>query len=145
MQTAVRVEPGGFELRDCTRPEPGPDDVLVAIRDVGIRGSDTHYYEHGRIGEHVVESPIVLGHESAGEVVEVGDAVTDITPGDRVALEPGVPCRRCRHCKRGEYHLCESVEFVATPPHDGAFVECVAGRFLLSAPGACLDRRGGLV
>lgn len=126
MQTAVLVEPGVFELRERACPQPGPDDVLVAIRDVGICGSDIHYYEHGRIGEYVVESPLVLGHESAGEVVDVGDAVTGITPGDRVALEPGVPCRRCRHCKRGEYHLCESVEFMATPPHDGAFAEYVA-------------------
>lgn len=126
IQTAVLVEPGVFELRDRIRPEPGPDDVLVAIRDVGICGSDIHYYEHGRIGEYVVESPFVLGHESAGEVVEVGNAVTGITSGDRVALEPGVPCRRCSHCKRGEYHLCESVEFMATPPHDGAFAEYVA-------------------
>jgi len=126
MRTAVLVEPGTFELRDRDRPEPDPDDVVVAVRNVGICGSDIHYYEHGRIGEYVVESPIILGHEAAGEVVEVGDAVTGVTPGDRVALEPGVPCRRCSHCKRGAYHLCESVEFMATPPHDGAFAEYVA-------------------
>jgi L-iditol 2-dehydrogenase len=126
MQTAVLVEPGVFELRDRTRPEPGPDDVLVAIRNVGICGSDIHYYEHGRIGDYVVESPIILGHESAGEVIDVGSAVTGLSPGDRVALEPGVPCRRCRHCKHGRYNLCESVEFMATPPHDGAFAEYVS-------------------
>jgi L-iditol 2-dehydrogenase len=125
MRTAVLVEPGEFELRDRTRPEPGPGEVLVAIRNVGICGSDIHYYEHGRIGDYVVENPIVLGHESAGEVVEVGSATTGISPGDRVALEPGVPCRRCSHCKQGRYHLCESVEFMATPPHDGAFAEFV--------------------
>lgn len=126
MRAAVLTEPGEFELRDRVRPEPGSDDILVAVRDVGICGSDVHYYQHGRIGDYVVESPLVLGHESAGEVVEVGGAVTGVTPGDRVALEPGVPCRRCDHCKRGAYHLCESVEFMATPPHDGAFAEYVA-------------------
>ncbi|QCC49082.1 NAD(P)-dependent alcohol dehydrogenase [Halobellus limi] len=126
MRTAVLVEPTEFELQDRERPTPGPDDVLVAIRDVGICGSDIHYYEHGRIGDYVVEEPLVLGHESAGEVVEVGENVSGLEAGDRVALEPGVPCRRCGHCKRGEYHLCESVEFMATPPHDGAFAEYVS-------------------
>ncbi|WP_336345916.1 NAD(P)-dependent alcohol dehydrogenase [Halalkalicoccus ordinarius] len=125
MRTAVLVEPTEFELHDRNRPTPGSDDVLVAIRDVGICGSDVHYYEHGRIGDYVVEDPLVLGHESAGEVAEVGENVVGIEPGDRVALEPGVPCRRCTHCKRGDYHLCEDVVFMATPPHDGAFAEYV--------------------
>ncbi|WP_129113738.1 NAD(P)-dependent alcohol dehydrogenase [Halegenticoccus tardaugens] len=126
MQTAVLVEPTQFELQERDRPSPGPDDVLVAIHKVGICGSDIHYYEHGRIGDYVVEEPLILGHESAGEVVDVGGNVTDLAAGDRVALEPGIPCRRCAHCKRGEYHLCEDVRFMATPPHDGAFAEYVS-------------------
>ncbi|MFC4360575.1 NAD(P)-dependent alcohol dehydrogenase [Halobium salinum] len=126
MRTAVLVEPHQFELEDRPRPMPAPDEVLVAVRDVGICGSDVHYYEHGRIGDYVVENPLVLGHESAGEVVEVGEDVTTHEVGDRVALEPGVPCRRCAHCKHGDYHLCEEVRFMATPPHDGAFTEYVS-------------------
>ncbi|MFC7027404.1 NAD(P)-dependent alcohol dehydrogenase [Halomicroarcula sp. GCM10025324] len=126
MQTAVLVQPTEFQLEDRPRPTPDPDEVLVAVRDVGICGSDVHYYQHGRIGDYVVENPLVLGHESAGEVVAVGEDVTDLTAGDRVALEPGVPCRRCGHCKRGDYHLCEAVTFMATPPHDGAFTEYVS-------------------
>jgi L-iditol 2-dehydrogenase len=126
MRTAVLTEPNQFEIEERDRPSPGPDDVLVAVRDVGICGSDVHYYEHGRIGDYVVENPLVLGHESAGEVVEVGENVSGLAVGDRVALEPGVPCRRCAHCKRGDYHLCEDVTFMATPPHDGAFTEYVS-------------------
>jgi len=126
MRAAVLTEPNRFELRDRPRPEPGPDEVLVGIDAVGICGSDVHYYEHGRIGDYVVEDPLVLGHESAGTVVETGANVEAHSIDDRVALEPGVPCRRCGHCKRGEYHLCESVRFMATPPHDGAFTEYVA-------------------
>jgi L-iditol 2-dehydrogenase len=126
MRTAVLTEPNQFELEERDRPSPGPDEVLVAVRDVGICGSDVHYYEHGRIGDYVVEEPLVLGHESAGEVVEVGENVAGLAVGDRVALEPGVPCRRCAHCKRGDYHLCEDVTFMATPPHDGAFTEYVS-------------------
>ena len=126
MRSAVLTEPGEFEVRDRPKPEPAADEVLVAVGEVGICGSDVHYYEHGRIGDYVVEEPLVLGHESAGEVVAVGDDVVGLEPGARVALEPGVSCRRCPHCKRGDYHLCESVEFMATPPHDGAFTEYVA-------------------
>jgi L-iditol 2-dehydrogenase len=93
-----------------------------------------------------VEEPLVLGHESAGEVVAVGEDVTSLAPGARVALEPGVPCRRCAHCKRGDYHLCESVEFMATPPHDGAFAEYVAwpADFAYELPGSVSTAEGAL-
>lgn len=126
MRSAVLTESLEFELENRSQPSPGPDDVLVAVRDVGICGSDVHYYEHGRIGEYVVDNPLVLGHESAGEVVETGENVSEFESGDRVTLEPGVPCRRCTHCKSGDYHLCEDVQFMATPPHDGAFSEFVS-------------------
>lgn len=125
MRTVVLQEQGQFEMQERTQPTPESDEVVVAIRNVGICGSDVHYFEHGRIGDYVVEEPLVLGHESAGEIVEVGDSVGEFDYGDQVTLEPGIPCRRCAHCKRGEYHLCESVTFMATPPHDGAFAEYV--------------------
>jgi L-iditol 2-dehydrogenase len=126
MRTAVLAEPGRLTVEDRPRPDPAPDEVLVAVGEVGICGSDLHYYEHGRIGDYVVEEPLVLGHESAGEVVEVGANVPDERVGERVALEPGVPCRRCEYCKRGEYNLCPDVTFMATPPDDGALAEYVA-------------------
>lgn len=126
MRAAVLTDTERFELRDRDRPTPASDEVLVAVRDVGICGSDVHYYERGRIGDHVATDPLILGHESAGVVVEVGADVDSHEPGDRVAMEPGVPCRRCEQCKRGEYHLCPDVEFMATLPDDGAFTEYVA-------------------
>jgi L-iditol 2-dehydrogenase len=126
MRAAVLSAPGELTVEERPRPEPGPDEVLVAIEAVGICGSDVHYYEHGRIGDYVVEEPLILGHESAGVVEAVEDAVTDLQPGTRVALEPGVPCRTCEHCKAGDYHLCPDVTFMATPPDDGAFAEYVA-------------------
>ncbi|ATY61869.1 xylitol dehydrogenase [Cordyceps militaris] len=104
------------------RPKPtieDPHNVLVAVNYTGICGSDVHYYVHGAIGHFVVESPMVLGHESSGTVVEVGSAVTDLVPGDRVALEPGYGCRRCGHCRAGRYNLCPDMIFAATPPHHG--------------------------
>ncbi|MFB6147026.1 MAG: NAD(P)-dependent alcohol dehydrogenase, partial [Halobacteriaceae archaeon] len=146
MKVAVLTEPGEFAIEERERPTPASDEVLVRMREVGICGSDVHYYEHGRIGDYVVEDPLVLGHESAGEVVGVGDAVTGLSPGDRVALEPGVPCRRCEHCKRGEYHLCPDVTFMATPPHDGAFAEYVAwpADFAYRLPESVSTREGAL-
>ncbi|KND87288.1 putative D-xylulose reductase A [Tolypocladium ophioglossoides CBS 100239] len=104
------------------RPKPtlqDPHDVLVAINYTGICGSDVHYWQHGAIGHFVVREPMVLGHESAGTVVEAGAAVTHLRPGDRVALEPGYPCRRCADCRGGRYNLCEAMAFAATPPHHG--------------------------
>lgn len=135
-----------FEMQDRERPTPTDDEILVSVQDVGICGSDIHYYNHGRIGDYVVEDPLILGHESAGKVVEVGTTVDGLEPGDRVALEPGVPCRRCSHCKQGDYHLCESVTFMATPPHDGAFTDYVAwpADFAYKLPDEVSTREGAL-
>lgn len=105
---------------------PGPDDVLIAIRAVGLCGSDVHYWHEGRIGPYVVTNPIILGHECAGEVVEVGERVHHLRSGDRVAIEPGVPCRHCRYCVTGRYNLCRKMRFFATPPIDGALAQLVA-------------------
>jgi L-iditol 2-dehydrogenase len=108
-----------------TRPKPGPGEVLVRIGSVGVCGSDVHYFEHGRIGRFVVERPLVLGHEAGGDVVAVGPGVTVLAPGQRVSVEPGVPCRSCSQCLAGRYNLCPYVRFFATPPYDGAFCEYV--------------------
>ncbi|KAI3318487.1 GroES-like protein [Xylariaceae sp. AK1471] len=104
------------------RPVPtlqSPHEVLVAVNYTGICGSDVHYWQHGAIGHYVVKDPMVLGHESAGTVVEVGSAVTTLKKGDRIALEPGYPCRRCGPCLSGHYNLCPEMRFAATPPYDG--------------------------
>ena len=146
MQTAVLTEPGEFAIEEREEPTPAADEVLIRMREVGICGSDVHYYEHGHIGGKVVEDPLVLGHESAGEVAAVGESVDDLAPGDRVAIEPGVPCRRCDHCKRGEYHLCPDVTFMGTPPIDGAFAEYVAwpADFAYDLPESVSLREGAL-
>jgi L-iditol 2-dehydrogenase len=90
-----------------------------------VCGSDTHYYEHGRIGRFVVEAPLVLGHEAAGEVTELGPGVTRLVTGQRVSIEPGVPDMACEQCLAGRYNLCPNMRFFATPPVDGAFAEYV--------------------
>jgi len=110
-----------YTLRDIPVPKAG--EALVKIEYVGICGSDLHYYEHGAIGDFIVKPPFVLGHEAGGTVVAVGENVTHLKPGDRVALEPGRTCGHCEFCKTGRYNLCPDVEFFATPPVDGVFQE----------------------
>ncbi|EJD35299.1 xylitol dehydrogenase [Auricularia subglabra TFB-10046 SS5] len=115
------IEDVAFEERPVE--EPGPDEALIAVRKTGICGSDVHFLVHGRIGDFIVESPMVLGHESSGVVYKgrrsVGSKVKTLKPGDRVALEPGASCRVCDACKSGRYELCPEMVFAATPPKDG--------------------------
>lgn len=107
-----------FEERKT--PKVGPHDVLIAVKSVGICGSDVHYWKHGRIGSFILEAPMVMGHESSGQVAAVGDQVKNVKVGDRITMEPGTPCRRCDFCKVGRYNLCALMEFHATPPFDGS-------------------------
>lgn len=111
------------EIQDRPVPVPDADQVLVRIESVGVCGSDVHYYQHGRIGDFVVEEPMILGHEASGEVVAVGSDVDTARIGQRVSIEPQRCCRVCPACKRGEYNLCPDIEFYATPPIDGCFSE----------------------
>ncbi len=107
-------------LGEIALDEPlGPRDVRVGIKTVGICGSDIHYYQHGRIGPFVVEAPMVLGHEASGIITEVGGAVSHLTPGDRVCMEPGIPDPSSRASRLGMYNLDPAVRFWATPPVHG--------------------------
>ncbi|XP_035826645.1 sorbitol dehydrogenase isoform X2 [Aplysia californica] len=104
---------------DLPVPKPGPGQVQLSMQEVGICGSDVHYWTHGRIGDFIVKAPMVLGHEASGIVSELGQGVTSLKVGDRVAIEPGVPCRMCNYCKTGRYNLCLDMKFCATPPYHG--------------------------
>lgn len=125
MRVGVLREVGDIAIEERAVPQPGPREVQVQVTAVGVCGSDVHYFEHGRIGDFVVESPLVLGHEPAGVVTAVGSDVTRCSPGDRVSVEPGVPCFTCAWCRGGRYNLCTNMRFFATPPIDGAFAEYV--------------------
>ncbi|KEI44695.1 NAD(P)-dependent alcohol dehydrogenase [Saccharopolyspora rectivirgula] len=128
-------------------PVPGPREVLVEVRSVGTCGSDTHYYEHGRIGDFVVEGPLVLGHEASGVVVARGSEAEKHRIGQRVAIEPGMPCLSCPQCRTGRYNLCPRMRFFATPPVDGAFCEYVAvhEEFVYPVPDSLSDDAAGLI
>jgi D-xylulose reductase len=120
MRALVLERQHEIQIRDIDLPlTVGPGDVRIRIHTVGICGSDVHYYTHGRIGSFVVDAPMVLGHEAAGTVTEVGAAVKHLKVGDRVCMEPGVPDLTSRASKLGLYNVDPSVEFWATPPVHG--------------------------
>ncbi|MBP1871697.1 D-xylulose reductase [Ensifer adhaerens] len=120
MQALVLEEKGVLSLREIELPlELGPDDVKIAIHTVGVCGSDVHYYTHGAIGPYVVREPMVLGHEAAGTVIEIGSNVGSLQVGDRVCMEPGVPDLSSRASKLGLYNVDPKVRFWATPPIHG--------------------------
>jgi L-iditol 2-dehydrogenase len=125
MRVSVLRGAGDLAVEERPDPVPGPHEVLVRVASVGVCGSDVHYFEHGRIGSYVVESPLVLGHEASGSVVALGSSVTRLSVGQRVSVEPGVPDFTCTQCLAGRYNLCEDMRFYATPPIDGAFAELV--------------------
>jgi len=117
--TAVLYGINDIRLEQRPIPVPKDDQVLLQMEVVGICGSDVHYMVHGGIGPFILKKPMVIGHEASGVVVQVGKKVKNLKPGDKVAIEPGVPCRICAFCKSGDYHLCPEVFFCATPPDDG--------------------------
>jgi L-iditol 2-dehydrogenase len=147
MKVSVLRGVGQVDVEERDIPEPAADEVLVEVGSVGVCGSDVHYYEHGRIGPYVVDSPLVLGHEAGGVVAALGSEVTSLEVGQRVSIEPGVPCRSCPQCLAGHYNLCPDVRFFATPPYDGAFAQYVAvpAAFAYPVPDSISDDAAGLL
>ena len=97
----------------------GPRDVRIKLHTVGICGSDVHYYTHGKVGPFEVTEPMILGHEAAGTVIEVGPEVTNLSVGDRVCMEPGIPDATSKAARLGMYNIDPAVRFWATPPVHG--------------------------
>ncbi len=147
MKAAFLHKPGDVRIKDIDVPVPKDDEALIKIKAVGVCGSDVHYYEVGRIGDFIVTDPLILGHECAGEVVEIGKNVKTLKIGDRVAIEAGVPCRKCDFCKLGRYNLCADVTFLGTPPFHGSFREYIAHPedFLFKLPDNMSFEEGAMI
>ncbi|KAI7702675.1 hypothetical protein KC322_g7352, partial [Hortaea werneckii] len=109
-----------IEMRDTEIPTPAPTEALIHVRCTGICGSDMHFWHSGQIGPLNFDRPCVLGHEPSGVVMAVGSDVRSLRTGDRVAIEPGVPCRKCWLCDAGKYNLCEEVKFIGVCPYAGS-------------------------
>ncbi|KAI1458817.1 GroES-like protein [Annulohypoxylon moriforme] len=122
-------------------------DVRVHVEKTGICGSDIHWWQHGHIGNTVVTNPLVLGHESSGRVVEVGKEVKNVKVGDLVAIEYGEQCRRCEHCRAGEYNLCYETLTAESPVWDGTLQKyyIIASDFCYPLPSHMNAEDGALV
>ena len=105
-----------IRLHDEPVPILGEGDVLIRIKSVGVCGSDLHWFSEGEIGDAKLERPLVLGHEFAGETED----------GQRVAVDPAIPCGYCEFCERGHPNLCENLIFAGHGKHDGALREWMA-------------------
>lgn len=126
MRALVLERQHELALREIDLPQDvGPGEVKIKIHTVGVCGSDVHYYTHGRIGGFIVNAPMVLGHEAAGTVVEVGTDVTHLKIGDRVCMEPGIPDANSRASRLGMYNVDPAVVFWATPPVHGVLTPFV--------------------
>lgn len=118
-KSAVLTSVQTIEMRPAPMPVPGEDEVLIKLEYCGVCGSDVHFFEDGYIGARKATFPMVLGHEAAGIVAAAGSAVSHLKPGDKVTVEPGIPCGHCNFCREGRYNLCRDLVFLSTPPHDG--------------------------
>ena len=109
---------GVREMKVVEVPDPkiiNDTDVLIKMTNVGVCGSDLHYYTTGRIGDQIVKYPFTIGHEGAGIVEKTGKAVTHVKPGDRIAIEPAMPCWQCDQCKAGRSNTCRNLRFLGCP------------------------------
>ena len=111
-------------MREIPKAKYG--EVVVKIHANGICGSDVHFFEEGRLGNFVVTVPYIPGHEVSGTVSELGEGVDILNIGDRVVIEPGIPCGFCEQCKKGRYNLCPKVVFLSAPPIDGTLCDYIA-------------------
>ena len=116
------VARGAHDLRveEVDEQPVGADEVEVAIAVGGICGSDLHYFHRGGVGDAVIRQPLVLGHEVAGTVTRIGEAVSGLEPGNRVAIDPSRLCGECGPCRDGATNLCEAMCFLgsaARVPH----------------------------
>ncbi len=147
MDAAVLYSAGNLRYERVATPKPRPDEVLVRITTNGLCGSDIHFYERGQLGPFTVTSPYIPGHEACGVVVQAAASGSGPALGSRVAIEPGVPCRRCEMCKSGRYNLCPDVVFMSAPPVNGTFAEyaAVAADFAHPVPAIVDDEEAAFV
>lgn len=126
MKALVLKEYCHLEIEDAPTPDPGPEDVLVQVKACGICGSDVHGWD-GSTGRRI--PPLIMGHEAAGVVAAVGEAVTRFGPGDRVTFDSTIYCGRCWYCQHGQVNLCDHRRVLGVSCQEyrqhGAFAEYV--------------------
>ena len=141
MKVARLHAAAAVQLHEETDPRPGPGEELVRVTAVGLCGSDRHWFNEGGIGDSVLTRPLVLGHEISG-VIEGGSR-----SGERVAIDPAIPCGTCESCTAGRAHLCPDIRFAGHGTTDGGLRTLMSwpGRLLASLPDAIGDDEGALL
>lgn len=136
-----------IEIRQSLINKPSKGEVLINVKATGICGSDIHFWKKGCIGDLKVLGNCVLGHEAAGIILEVGEEVDNLKVGDRVSIEPGVPCGICFLCTQGDYNLCEDVKFIGVYPNHGSMQKYLThdARFVYKLPENMSYAQGALV
>lgn len=124
-QVIMQVAKQKLEITDAPMPEMKDDEIMMETEYVGVCGSDVHVFEYSKPLQEKAEKqgwslPVLLGHECSGEVIKVGKNVTNLKVGDKVAIEPQIPCGKCEFCKEGRYNLCEKLLFMASRGYPGA-------------------------
>jgi threonine 3-dehydrogenase len=123
MRALAKLRPGvGLDLVDTPVPRPGINDVLIKVKRTSICGTDIHIYNWDAWAAQTIRTPMVIGHEFVGEIVEVGSNVAGFAPGDLVDGEGHIVCGLCRNCRAGRRHLCKSARGVGVH-REGAFAE----------------------
>jgi L-iditol 2-dehydrogenase len=125
MRVAQLVARHRFELLDQPAADPGPGEVQVRVRCVGVCGSDLHNFSEGAVGDMPSRFPMVLGHEPAGTVVKAGPGVSGWAPGDKVLMEPAIYCYHCEFCLAGHHNVCQNLRFLSQPEDPGFFRDYV--------------------
>ncbi|HCX64510.1 MAG TPA: hypothetical protein DHN33_04795, partial [Eubacteriaceae bacterium] len=139
MQALVLEGKEDFQMREVEKPACPQDGLLVKVDSVGLCGSDVRTYFHGH---HHIEYPVILGHENVGEIVEVGEEVENFVVGDRIIVNPVLPCNQCWYCKKGWQHMC-SDRLTYGHHIQGGFAEYMAGPGIGLARGQGLTVAGG--
>jgi len=148
MLLAELSKPHQFQLKDVPPvPDPGPGQIQVAVKAIGICGSDLHNFTEGGIGDTPCLYPMVLGHEPAGIVLKTGAGVSGWSAGDRAILEPALYCYHCEFCMTGHHNVCSKIRFMSVQEEPGFFREIVnlPERNLLGLPKSLSYAEGAVV
>lgn len=145
--SAVLHGPNDIRLENTPIPETNGNDVLIRIAQVGICGTDISMVRKGKIGQLVLKSPMITGHEASGTVLKCGSKVKHLKPGDRVCIEPSVPCLACDLCRQGHYNVCPNAYNLSLPPHDGCLMRYYKhdANFCYKLPDNVSDEEGALI
>lgn len=148
MKVCVLTGKQKLEWTEYDIPQAGPGELQIKLEYVGVCGSDLHFYQEGQLANWKLDGPLALGHEPGGVVTGIGEGVEGFEIGDRVSIEPAVPCGKCDNCKTGHYNLCESIKMLAIPgERDGVNAEyCVHdANMCYKLPEGVSTMAGGLI